>query len=709
MTHPSLLCALLLAGAPAPDQARFFEAEVRPILVAHCQKCHGPKKQSGGLRLDSAAGFRAGGDNGALAGEAGLFLRAVRHDGGLKMPKEKLPAADIAVLARWARMGHPWPAGGPVSRPKGAITAEDRAFWSFRPVKDRAAPPVKDRDWGRGSIDRFVLAKLEEKGLSPAPPAGKRAILRRLSFDLVGLPAALSETAAFLDDHRPDAYERLVERLLASPAYGQRWGRHWLDVARYADTAGDNSDYPVPQARLYRDWVIDAFNADLPYDAFVREQVAGDLMPGASDAQKIATGYLAGARRFGSYEDKRYQWWLTYEDAIENTGRAFLGLGLGCARCHDHKFDPVSQEDYYALYGIFRSTRFPWPGIELDKRPHDLVAVKDGLAYAVAEGKRWVGNVPIQLAGDPAKPGKTAPRRFLRILGGQALPEGEKGSGRLALARWLAEESNPLTARVIANRLWMHHFGRGLVATPNDFGRQGRAPSHPELLDHLAARLVRSGWSLKAMHRRMVLSSAYRMSSQDDEEKRLKDPENEWLSRYPRRRLDAEAIRDSLLSLAGLLDRTPGQAHPFPPSGKWGFTQHKPFKAVYATDRRSVYLMTQRIQRHPYLALFDGADANASTSKRAASTTPLQALYLMNDPFALRMARGLASRLLKARAQDRIGLSFRLAFGRPPSTEEASAAEEALARMRARSRDEARAWESYARALLMTNELVYLD
>ncbi len=699
---PTLL--LLLAHAATPEQLRFFEAEVRPLLVMHCHKCHGPKNQSGGLRLDTAEGFKAGGDSGPLS-DGKLFLSAVRHEGPEMPPKKKIPDADIAVFAKWVKLGAPWPAGGPATRIRGVITDADRAFWAFQPLKAAAAPPVKDAAWAADAIDRHILAKLEAKGLTPNAPADRRTLLRRLAYGLTGLPPTPEEAEAFLNDTRPDAYARLVDRLLASPAFGERWGRHWLDVVRYADTAGDNSDYPVPQAYRYRDWVIAAANADQPYDEFVRDQIAGDLLPGSTDAQKIATGYLAGARRFGSYEDKRYQWWLTYEDTIENAGRAFLGLGLSCSRCHDHKFDPIFQDDYYALYGIFRGTRYPWPGIELDKKPRDLVTLSDGSqAYAVVEGKRWIGDVKIHLAGDPTREGKLAPRRFLRILGGQPLPPGEKGSGRLQLASWLT--AHPLAARVIVNRVWQHHFGRGLVPTPNDFGRQGRPPSHPELLDHLASRLIESGWSLKALHRRIVLSSAYRLSSDDDDAKRLADPDNELLWRANRRRLDAEQTRDTLLVLSGRLDRTRGGPHPFPPVARYDFTQHKPFKAVYETDRRAVYLMTQRIQRHPYLALFDGADTNASTGSRPTSTTPLQALYLMNDPFVMRAAKGFGERLMRDRSP--IDTSFKLALCRPATADEREAAEEVLAKLRAKAGAPG-AWEAYARALFLTNELAHID
>jgi mono/diheme cytochrome c family protein len=760
-----LLAALLalppgLGAAPTAEQARFFEAKVRPLLVEHCQGCHGPKKQQGGLRLDTAAGFRAGGESGALVTpgqpDKSLLLRAVRREGPKMPPKKTLAPAEVAALADWVRLGAPWPDVTVAVRPKGGITEQDRAFWSFRPVRDPPVPAVRHAGLVRNPIDAFLLAKLEAKGIAPVAEADRRTLIRRLSYDLTGLPPVPAEVEAFVEDRSPDAYEKVVDRLLASPAYGERYGRHWLDVVRYADTAGDNSDYPVPQLYRYRNWVLAASDRDQPYDQFLREQVAGDLIPGRTREETneriIATGYLAGARRFGSYEDKRYQWWLTFEDTIENLGRAALGLSLGCARCHDHKFDPIPSEDYYALYGFFRSTRYPWAGIELDQAPRDLVpldppekvkavmeerkrrlaAAADkkarerlakeplplDLAYAVAEGQRWVGNARVQMRGDPTKLGQEVPRRFLQVLGGQALPADVPGSGRLELARWLTDAKNPLTARVMVNRLWQHHFGRGIVPTPNDFGRQGQPPSHPELLDWLASRFVEAGWSVKAMHRLMVTSRAYRLGGDESEAGHQADPDNQLLWRFPRRRLDAESIRDTLLALAGLLDRSVGGPHPFPSQTTWNYTQHNPFKAVYETDRRSVYLMTQRIQRHPYLALFDGADTNASTARRDSSTTPLQALYLMNDPFVHRLAGAFAARLVRERPDDdgRIDLSFRLALARPPAPSEVAAAREFLGRAReklaaagvAGPERETQAWRGYARGLFLSNELLYV-
>ncbi|MFO0842755.1 MAG: PSD1 and planctomycete cytochrome C domain-containing protein [Gemmataceae bacterium] len=764
---------------PTAEQARFFEAKVRPLLVEHCTQCHGAKKQQGGLRLDTAAGFRAGGDTGPLVSATpkhSLLLKAVRHEGPKMPPKKHLAKEEIAVLADWVKMGAPWPETPATTRGRGVVTAEDRQFWSFRPVRDPVPPAINNPHLAANPIDLFLLAKLQEKGLSYNRLADRAALLRRLTYDLIGLPPTPEEVDAFLHDKRPDAYERLVDRLLASPAYGERWGRHWLDVVRFADTAGDNSDYPVPQLYLYRNWVLAALNRDQPFDEFTQEQIAGDLMPHRSPAERrdrtIATGYVASARRFGSYEDHRYQWYLTFEDTIENLGRSFLGLSLSCARCHDHKFDPIPSEDYYALYGFFQSTRYAWAGTELDKVQRDLVPIDDpariaaaflerqrqlsdlekeiqGLAleaqtgppevrralaerrkrrdalstsplpyetaYAVAEGKRWVGNARMHMRGDPLRPGKEVPRRFLQALGGQPLPDDVQGSGRLELARWITDPNNPLTARVLANRLWLYHFGKGIVPTPNDFGKQGQPPTHPELLDWLASRLVRSGWSLKAMHRLIVTSRAYRLSSEDAEGGKRLDPDNRLYWRFDRRRLDAESIRDTLLSLGGALDRSVGVSHPFPPMRAWDFTQHKPFKAVYDTDRRSVYLMTQRIQRHPYLALFDGPDPNASTAKRDSSTTPLQALFFLNDPLTQRLARAFADRLRRATDDEagRVALAFRLAFGRSPTEEESRTAlaylEQARSKLRGAGEPEDGAWDSFVRGLFLSNELVYLD
>lgn len=823
----SVATLLLLVGAascepPASsEKLEFFEQKVRPLLVRHCYNCHSreAKKLRGDLRLDTRESTLRGGATGpaVVPGdvEKSLLIQAIRHTGDVPQmpPKDKLSATQIADLEAWVRMGAPDPRGETVAEKPGRTRMDleaARSFWAFRPVKDPAPPRVRYEQWPLGPIDRFILARLEARGLRPAEPATRRELIRRATFDLTGLPPSPEEIDAFLKDQSPEAFSRVVDRLLASSAYGERWGRHWLDVVRYADTAGDNSDYPIPQMYRYRNWVIDAFNHDVPYDEFIRAQLAGDLLPAADNAERIAnliaTGYLANSKRFGSYEDARYPWYLTYEDTIDNLGRTFLGLTINCCRCHDHKFDPLSQADYYALYGFFSSTRYPWPGIELDKAQRDLVPLvsadrmaeferdrqrafaefdgrinrllgektslekdlaeaeklADGsekkarmdtlnrkiesykgkikgarkekeafgkqplpfdTAYSVVEGvtkgNKKVGDACIQVKGDPERPGPTVPRRFPTVLGGQTLSPAAKGSGRLELANWVADSANPLTARVMVNRIWHYHFGKGIVQTPSNFGSLGLAPTHPELLDWLAFRFVESGWSVKAMHRLIMLSRTYQLSSKDDLRNARADVSNDLHWRYDRQRLDAESIRDSLLAVAGNLDRTQGQEHPFPAASTWDFTQHKPFKAVYDTDRRSVYLMTQRIQRHPFLALFDGADTNASTASRVTSTTPLQALFLMNDPFVHAQSAALAERLIRERTSDsgQVERAFLLLFGRQPTAEEEATARSYLSQVRKQlltekmppARLESRAVASLARALFLCNEFVYVD
>ncbi|MCI0741743.1 MAG: PSD1 and planctomycete cytochrome C domain-containing protein, partial [Gemmataceae bacterium] len=780
---------VVIAQTPAPADIEFFEKRVRPLLVEQCYGCHSKdaKKLRGDLRLDTRDGARKA----LVPGKPddSLLVKAVRYDDPeLRMPPNgKLAAAQIADLEKWVKIGAPDPrTDKAASVAKAGIDWEKgRKHWAYQPLKDHAPPKVDDAAWSKTAIDRFVRARLEEKGLQPVAPADRRTLIRRATFDLTGLPPTPEEIDAFLKDEAPDAFANVVERLLASSAYGERWGRHWLDVVRYADTAGDNSDYPIPQMYKYRDWVIDAFNRDMPYDQFVREQLAGDLMSPVGQVSNqsakkdgqvenlsydkvIATGYLANSRRHGSYEDKRYPWHLTIEDTLDNFGKAFLGMTLGCARCHDHKFDPIGIEDYYALYGFFSSTRYPWPGIELEKYQRDLVPLalpaevekvtkekqkrlaeldkeikqleKDKgdadrikalkkereqvakaplpfqLAYAVIDGRNepnkrigQVGDVCVQLKGDPDRPGKMVARRFPLILGGQTLGPDTKGSGRLELAQWLTSPDNPLFARVMVNRIWQYHFGKGLVETPNDFGKQGRPPTHTELLDYLAKQFIQSGWSVKSQHRLILSTRAYQMSSQDNEANAKADPDNDLLWQFSRRRLDAESIRDAILAVSGTLDRSRGGAHPFPEQAKWDFTQHKPFKAVYDTKRRSVYLMTQRIQRHPFLAMFDGPDTNASTANRLVSTTPLQALYLMNDPFVHEQSRQFAARLLRECKEDegRVERAFLLVYGRPPADEERRQANDYLAQIGKRltasglpnEQRAARVWESFARVL----------
>ena len=780
--------------APSPDQAEFFERRIRPLLVENCYECHsgGAKKIGGGLLLDSRAGVVKGGETGPAIypslPDASLLIQAVRHtDPNLTMPpKKKLSPLEIENLEQWVRMGAPDPRTNDtvaLMKAKSSINwNKAREWWSFRPVSIGKVPSIKKKDWPANDVDRFILARLEAAGLEPAPTADRRVLIRRATYDLTGLPPRPEDVEAFVADATSDAFAKVVDRLLDSPRYGERWGRHWLDVVRYADTAGDNSDFPIPQMYRYRNWVIDAFNRNLPYDQFIRDQLAGDLLPAETTEEKqariVATGYIANARRFGSRVSD-YPQHLTIEDTIDNLGRAFLGLTVSCARCHDHKFDPIPAADYYALYGIFESTRYPWPGIELEKKQRDLVPLapeievesalksrsgkqkaldaevkrlEDELksaegdekkklektlasakkaaekhqnsalpfdqAYAVAEASK-AGDAAIQIKGDPARTGDVVPRRFLTVLNGTELPAEVKGSGRLQLANWIADPKNPLTARVMANRIWLYHFGKGLVSTPNDFGKQGRAPTHPELLDWLAARFVDSGWSVKSMHRLIMLSGTYQQSSERSETATAKDTANDLLGGYPRRRLDAESIRDTVLVLGGNLDSGPGGPHPFPPQEEWNYTQHNPFKAVYKTTGRSVYLMTQRIQRHPYLAIFDGADPAASTAFRPTSTTPLQALYLLNDPFVHEQSERFAASLIELSSEDteRLRQAYQFALGRPADPDELERGRHFLASVRDELRRakipeakiEPQAWEAMARVLFRLNEFVYID
>ncbi len=773
----ALVASLAVAAPPAADREpdTFFELKIRPVLAGTCFKCHGGDKTSRGLRVDSREALLKGGAGGPAIvpgePEKSLLVRALRHTSEeLAMPPgRRLPEAVAADFATWVTRGAPWPRSA-------AASFRAEKHWAFQPVRP-VEPPPDSGGWAATAVDQFVAAGLRREALKPVGPADRYALVRRVTFDLTGLPPSPEEVESFVNDPAPDAYARLVERLLASPRYGECWARHWLDVARYADTAGDNADFPVPEARLYRDYVIDAFNADKPYDQFVCEQLAGDILarqaPSDRYAERVtATGFLALSRRYatGPYE----MWHLTLEDTIDTTGRAFLGLTLRCARCHDHKFDPVTQQDYYALYGIFASTQFPWAGAEelvskgfdrqhfvplvppgdaaprlaayhkqlaaLDAdlraaeekkdgpRVHNLKTerlrlARPGLppdlpgAYAVWEGTP--ADVPVQSRGEPGGAGPVAPRDAPKFLRAKSLAIPPGASGRLELARWIASPENPLTARVLVNRIWQHHFGRGLVSTPSNFGTRGEPPTHPELLDWLAGRFVRSGWSVKALHREILLSRTYQLASTPDAENFAKDPGNRFYWRHDRVRLDAETIRDSLLAVAGRLELQRPGPHPFPPPEKWGWTQHNAFKDVYNSRHRSVYVMTQRLQRHPLLGLFDAPDANTSTDRRTTSTVPPQALFLLNNPFVAEQAEAFAGRLL-ADGQDSAGAvdrAVRLAWGRPPAPDERERAVRYIDAGRAKlarsgvpaARVQAEALASYARVLFCSNEFVYPD
>jgi hypothetical protein len=813
---------LLAWASPArpaePDAAgvEFFEKRIRPALAEHCYACHSraAKKLRGGLLLDSRDGLLKGGDSGpaVVPGQAGksLLVRALRQDQDLRMPpKGKLPEAVIADFVRWVDSGAPDPRrpGAAVAPRRAAfrITEEDRRHWAFQPVADAPPPRVRDDAWCRSALDPFILAPLQWRGLRPSPPADRYALLRRVSFDLAGLPPTPAEVEAFLQDDSPRAFEQVVDRLLASREFGVRWARHWLDGVRYASN--------VDKGGLYRDWVVRALNDDLPYDRFVRMQLAGDLIPaedtdparvhasGASFDGVTATGMLALASWEKVGRDLAVA--EVVDSQIDMVGRHLLGLTLACARCHDHKFDPISTADYYALAGIFFSSHISPGKLIVDDRLSDEVigisllnradaeknrrldeevsrlekqvtalAARAGpaarlwevrnqrrdlpaqlarsagmdrkklegqlaqlraeeqklledrarrgwpedppeladiarlrgrvaalqrsrvaapVAIGIQEGgvpgsnRARIGDAPIYVRGDYQKEGPVVPRRFPAILAGEdqvPLARRTAGSGRLELADWIAGADNPLTARVLVNRIWLHLFGDGLVRTPDNFGMLGERPTHPGLLDHLARRFVNSGWSVKRLVREIVLSSTYRQASFAGPELLRADPENRLVGRMSHKRLDYEALRDGLLFVSGRLSLAGAQG----------------------PARRTLYEPIERGRTDPARALFDGPDPLAVVPKRAATTTAPQALFLMNNPLVSQAAEHLAERLQQdpALADDRarIGAAYLRLLGRPPSAEEARIGLEYLARG---------SWVNYLQALLCTNEFVYLD
>ncbi|NUN97556.1 MAG: DUF1553 domain-containing protein [Candidatus Omnitrophica bacterium] len=875
-----------------PEDVEFFEKHVRPALADNCFSCHGPTEQKSGVRLDTReALFGLAGKEPLVAPgnpEGSKLIRVTRHDGEVRMPPQgKLPEGVFQALVEWVERGADWPEDSPILAPLSnteRLAHARETHWAFRPVVKPALPKVRNEPWIRSPIDRFILAKMEEHGIDPSPPSDRAGLLRRVTYDLIGLPPTFAEVQGFVADPSPDAYEKVVDRLLASPRYGERWARYWLDLARYSDTTGyvaaRDPFYPFPHT--YRDYVIRAFNEDLPYDRFLLEQLAADLLdPGPDKRPLAALGFLTLGRR-GKLDD-------IIDDRIDVVTRGLLGLTVSCARCHDHKYDPVPSADYYSLYGVFRSCTEPeelpllqepdptsetyqaylaelervekeedifreslhvsflkharekvgdylftsyevrdvtaddpfqraarekglhglflsrWRGFlkertandpifapwlafaalapeeiaskgrELAARfaasadpehplnpriasaftaeatwtigevanryaaafaavdrewsdllaSHSQIAARDssavlpkGLAEPNAESIRQAlygadspANLPkedveslidgatrgklnnlrnavlrveathpgrpdramvlldsptpfepyVFLRGNPANKGESVPRRFLAVLSANDPPPSfRQGSGRLELARAIASPTNPLTARVLVNRVWMHHFGRPLVSTTSDFGLRGDPPSHPELLDHLAARFVEEGWSIKKLHRSILLSSAYMQSSAKRPEAEALDPENRLLWRQNRRRLDFEAMRDSLLAASGKLDLTMG--------GPSVQITDPPF-----TARRTVYSLVDRQNQPGVLRNFDFANPDAHSPARFRTTVPQQALFFLNSPFAIEQARALIARPEVAsttRAEERVRRLHHILFQREPTPEE---------------------------------------
>ncbi len=770
---PALAMAQATPGPPfSPEGIQFFETAVRPTLHSQCSQCHNDRLRTSGLSVASRQGLLEGGNRGpAIApGNPGgsLLLSAVRHAGALQMPAGgKLAETAVVAIERWIEIGAPWPEAAAEGRGRPA-----RQHWAFEAISRPEPPRLAEGEWAESPIDRFVLARLRSAGLRPSPPASRETLIRRLYLDLAGVLPTPGEVSAFAEDGRPDAYQRLVERVLASPHYGERWGRHWLDMARYADSNGYNAD-GERQIWMYRDWVIDALNRDLPFDRFVVEQLAGDLLPNPSRQQLVATGFhrntllnLEGGVDFEQYRVE------SVVDRVDVTGIAFLGLSLGCARCHDHKFDPISQREFYEFFAFFNNidelsgdfnnqegrARAFEPvlefGTEDQYRRRDAIRAqlevmkREQAAYQESLLERqpeWESGLsPDQIAALPLgvrRILRTAPEERLTqragvlrnaflaqdlgvqerrkaiaavtallpeiprtlvmrelpvarpthvLVQGDFLRKGEPvrpatpavlppmeidNPTRLDLARWLVDRRNPLTPRVTVNRVWQRYFGAGIVATSNDFGSQGEAPSHPGLLDWLAADFVDSGWSMKRLHRRIVTSATYRQQSLHRDDLAEADPQNRLLGRQNRLRVESEIVRDLALSASGLLAGRIGGPSVFPAQPP-GVMIRKPWPESKGANRyrRGMYTHFWRTSPHPGLMLFDSPDALTIATRRGRSTTPLQALTLLNDTGFHEFAQGLALRL-RAETQgrdiaDRATHAFRICLGRDPSAPE---------------------------------------
>ncbi|MFO0878165.1 MAG: PSD1 and planctomycete cytochrome C domain-containing protein [Gemmataceae bacterium] len=643
---------------------------------------------------------------------------------------EQRTAVELGLMERYGVL-HP----SVLAQSKATFTREQKAFWAFQPVKAVTPPQVGNEAWVKSPVDRFILARLEAAGLTPAAPADKRTLIRRVTYDLTGLPPTPEQVDSFLKDTSPEAFARVVDRLLESPHYGERWGRHWLDVGRYAETTANDANAVMRYAWRYRDYVVRAFNTDKPYDRFVIEQLAGDLLPPGGDLTRdaesvIATGFLMIGPKALAETDKEQSRRDIIDDQLDTTGRAFLGLTLGCARCHDHKFDPIPTVDYYSLAGILRGSEVfqnevrnatMWEERTLLHLPGEQPVV------VMAPRDLRPTNLRVAIRGNYQTPGMLTPRRFLQIIAGEGhAPITSLQSGRLELARWIASKDNPLTARVMVNRVWQHHFGVGLVATSDNFGARGEKPSHPELLDWLAGEFVANGWSVKKLHRLMILSSTYQTGSRSDERSLKVDPNNRFLGRTERRRLDAESLRDSVLLISGRLDSAIGGNDSGELLAREGEnigakilpnrvqTDHPIFTT---STRRSLYLPVIRNAVPDVFALFDGADPNGVTAMRNETTVASQALFLLNHPFVREQSAHFARRLLageKANA-DRITTAYRLALGREPSEAEIHSVSGFLAehqkKAAGRKPEEARlaAWQSFCQTLFCRNEFLYLD
>jgi hypothetical protein len=785
------------AAEPTPAQLQFFENRIRPVLSRNCYKCHSvqAEKVKGGLLLDSREGVLKGGDTGPaiIPGDPdhSLLIKAVHYtDPDLQMPPKgnQLPDTVVADLVAWVKMGAPDPRTATVAQKAWADSS--KTHWAWQRLTKPSIPAVQDVAWIKSPIDNFVLAKLEEKGLKPNPPADKRTLIRRATFDLIGLPPTVAEVDAFLKDDSPDSFAKVVDRLLASPHYGERWGRHWLDVARYSDTKGQirrqREDANYPFAWTYRDYVIRSFNEDKPFNLFVIEQLAADKLPATTHnpTNLCALGFLTVGDRFMEMQND------IVNDRIDVVTKGFLGLTVSCARCHDHKFDPIPTKDYYSLFGVFSSCVEPKfePVIvknlggpdytDYYKQRMDLEQEKDNLEAKlrelrrkqdregirpvlrdlrqnetkvarlemthpaappramVVEDLRRPHDSPVFIRGDAGNKGEVVPRHFLEVLSGAYRPAFTNGSGRLDLAWAIASKQNPITPRVLVNRVWLHHFGEGFVSTPDDFGMRSEPPSHPQLLDYLAFRFEEEGWSIKKLHRLIMLSSVYQESSANNPRFAQVDPENRLLWRANIRRLEFEALRDSLLAIGGDLDPTM--------FGRPVDIESEPF-----STRRTIYGLVDRSDVADVLISFDFANPDLPTGRRHDTTVPQQALFMMNSPLVIEQAKRLVALPDFQTCSDddaKIDFLYQRIFQRPPRPEEVKLGSEFVAgapepettpnrdvalraisnenvgaqpmafgqpgrkgRAVGRKRAPLKAWEEYAHALLQANEASFVN
>jgi uncharacterized protein (DUF2267 family) len=838
---PLLVLLATLAAADDPKGLDFFEKRIRPVLVEHCYECHSAdsKKLGGNLRLDIRDGWVKGGESGPalIVGEAkkSLLIQAIKHDGLEMPPKNKLPAEVIADFEKWIQLGAPDPriaAGiGPQLKTKAINWDEARKFWSFQPIAKPAVPQTKHDTWSRTDVDRFIYAKLQGNKLKPVADANKLTLIRRLSFDLIGLPPTPEEVDAFLADSSPQAVESLVDRLLASPHFGERWGRHWLDVARYAESNGNVDNFLFPHAWRYRDYVISAFNADKPYDRFLTEQIAGDLLPAddvaTRNSQLTATGFLALTSKPRPQNNPDYALDLVAEQ-IDVLTVATMGLTVTCARCHDHKFDPIPQSEFYSLAAIFESSEMLHGAqpIKQDKKGagrgglHTLTmaagagsqvahekeaqtdvkkvkqAIEDllapakeraaarleikrkalladnpkldkaklekrlekfqerieetlsneekaelgklreqlaqlqqpqpeakpveaaGYAMGLTEGRKPVEG-KIRIRGEAAKIGDAVPRGFVTVgCVGTPPTVSATQSGRLELAQWITSRDNPLTARVMANRIWRHLFGRGLVPTVDNFGALGEQPTHPELLDYLATQFRDDGWSVKRMIRSLVLTRTYQLAATSDPKSFEIDPDNTFNWRHAPRRLEGEALRDAMLLAAGNLNREPATASPVSKEGNVEVKNGTERKfANFESKHRSVYLPIVRNAEPEMLVTFDLPDTELVVGDRSVTTVPAQSLFLLNSPWVVEQARGVAAQVLAKEGIEpaaRVNWAYRLVLNRPATGNEVQRTLGFIETTQARLADksdaaEKRAWESICQSLFAAAEFRYVD